>query len=74
MATIADSGNFIRVTEDNGQVTDINKDDIKYSCKGNEIFMSDSSGSYIRLSFSSITSPVTANIYALRNAITALIT
>lgn len=74
MATITDAVEFIKVTEDSGKVTDFNKEDITYSCKGSDFFIKDNSGTFIRLPYSTITAPASANIYALRDAITAMIT
>lgn len=74
MASIINSGNFIKVIHDDGTITALNKDDIKYSVKGNNLFLNDNSGSYILLPYAAITAPTSSDIYDLRNQITAMIT
>lgn len=75
MAEIINQTNFITILDDNGKFWDFNKSKIEYSVKGNELFFRDNirQGGLI-VQYAAITSPASADIYALRDLITAMIT
>lgn len=66
---IIDDSCFIRIVWDNNDTDNLNKESVKFSITGNDVFINDNSGFFQRLNYSLITSPATGSASALLTAI-----
>lgn len=73
MSTITNNSRFITVVKDDGDIIDFRKATIKYSIDATDITIQDKKY-FVQLDYSLITSPVSANIGALRDLLNGYIT